>query len=73
MCFGLEIRKIIFRYALLSGGLVKHRIGVEFVLRPAICLHLASSNDQRLVLGMITSLHSTYKTSCYYHGRHMAS
>ena len=33
------------------------------MLRHATCLHLTSSNDQRLVLGMITSLRSKYLTS----------
>ena len=32
------------------------------------CLHLTSSNNQRLVSGMITSLHSKYMTSGYHHG-----
>ena len=38
---------------------------IKFALRHATCLHLTSFNDQRLVLGMITSLGSKYMTSSY--------
>ena len=44
-----------------------------FALRHASCLHLTSSNDQRYVLGMITSLRSKYMTSGYNHGRLITS
>ena len=33
-------------------------MGVNFALSQAACLHLTSSNDQRLVPGTITSLRS---------------
>ena len=45
---------------------VKHTIDVNFALRHATCLHLTSSNDQHLLLGMITSLRSQCMTSCYH-------
>ena len=41
---------------------VKQRTDVNFALRHATCLHLTSSNDQRLVPGIITSLRSKYVT-----------
>ena len=37
------------------------------------CLHLTSSNEQRYVPGMITSLRSKYMTSGYHHGRLITS
>ena len=52
---------------------VQQRNGVNFALRQATCLHLTSSNDQRYVPGMITSLRSKYMTSGYHHGRLITS
>ena len=46
---------------------VYHRIDVNFALRHATCLNLTSSNDQRHVRDMITSLRSKCMTSCYHH------
>ena len=43
------------------------------MFRHATCFHLTSSNDQRLVPGMINSLRSKCMTSGYHHGRLITS
>ena len=52
---------------------VKQRINVNFMLCHATCLHPTSSNEQCLVPGMITSLHSKCMTSSYHGGELITS
>ena len=53
--------------------LVKHRVDVNCAVCHATCCHLTSSNDQCLVLGMITSFHSKYTILGYHLGRQITS
>ena len=53
---------------LMYKNVIKQRT-VNLALCHATCLHLTSSNDQRLMPGMITPLSSKYMTSGYHHGR----
>ena len=48
------------------------KFGVHFELRQSTCLHMMSPNEQGLMSGIITSLHSKYMTSSF-HGRQITS
>ena len=51
----------------------KYRIDVNFVLPHTTSLHLTSCNEQCLLPGMITPLHSKYMPSSYHHARQITS